>query len=118
MAMFEDVLSRAKAVAEAAGRKTGEFVENTKIKIEIADLQREIASMYEGLGRLIYDGHRSGENIDDMVDACISHLEEQNAYLEELQDQLLDSKNAARCAECGAVNDGEAHFCSNCGKAL
>lgn len=118
MAMFEDVLSRAKAMAEIAGKKTGEFVENTKLKIEIADLQREIAAMYEGLGRLLYDGRRSGENIDDMVEACLAHLDEQNAYLEELQDQLLEGKNAIRCGECGAVNDGDARFCSNCGKAL
>ncbi len=116
MAVFGDVLSRAKAVAEAAGKKTGELVENTKTKMEIADVQREIASLYEGLGRLVYDGRRSGDPIDDMVDACIAHLEEQNAYLEELQDKLLESKNAVRCGECGTVNDDDSRFCKKCGK--
>ncbi len=118
MAMFEDVLARAKAVAEVAGKKTGEFVENTKIKMEISDLQRELASLYEGLGRLVYDGRKSGENIDDMVEACLSHLAEQNAYLEELQDRLLEGKNVIRCDECGRLNDGDARFCNSCGKAL
>ena len=118
MAIFEDVLSRAKAVAEVAGKKTGEFVEITKIKMEIAELQRELASLYEGLGRLVYDGRKSGEDINDMVEACLAHLEEQNAYLQELQDRLLEGKNVVRCPECDHLNDGDARFCNNCGKAL
>ncbi len=118
MAILEDVLTRAKAVAEAAGRKTGELVETTKLKMEIAELQKEIASLYEGLGRLLYDGRKSGDAIDEMIDSCIAHLEEQNAYLEELQDRLLENKNAVRCTTCGAINDDDARYCNKCGKAF
>lgn len=118
MAVFEDVLSRAKAMAEAAGKKTGELVETTKIKLEIAELQREIASLYEGLGRLVYDGRQSGESVEDMIESCIAHLEEQNAYLQDLQDRLLENRNAVRCAACGTVNEDTARFCSQCGKNL
>ena len=118
MTVWEDVLSGAKSLAEATQRKTGEIVETTKIKLEIAQLQRELASLYEGLGRLVYDGRTSGESVEDMVEACVSHLKEQNAYLEELQDRLLENKNAIRCAECGAVNDEDSSFCKKCGKAF
>ena len=118
MAAWEDVVSRAKLLAEAAGKKTGELVETTKTKLEIAELQREIASLYEGLGRLVYDGSTSGESVEEMVDACVAHLKEQNAYLEELQDRLLENKNAVRCTECGVVNDDDSRFCKKCGKSL
>ena len=116
MATWETVLARAKSVAFAAERKTEQLVENAKIKMEIAELQREIASLYEGLGRLLYDGRQSGESIDDMVDACLAHLKEQNEYLEQLQDRLLEGKSAVRCAECGTVNDDDSSFCKKCGK--
>lgn len=118
MAVFEEILSRAKAVAEAAGRKTGELVETTKLKVEIAELQREIAALYEGLGRLVYDGKISGEPVEDMVEACVAHLQEQNAYLTALQDRVLENKSVVRCAECGAINEDDARFCNQCGKAL
>ncbi len=118
MAVFEDVISRAKAMAEATGKKTGELVETTKIKLEIAELQREIAALYEGLGRLVYDGRQSGESVEDMIESCVAHLEEQNAYLQELQDRVLENRNAVRCTVCGAVNEDTARFCSQCGKAL
>ena len=116
MAIWEEVLARAKSVAVTTGRKTEELVETAKVKMEIADLQREIASLYEGLGRLLYDGRQSGEAVDDMVEACLAHLKEQNVYLEQLQDRLLEGKSAMRCGECGTVNDDDSRFCKKCGK--
>lgn len=118
MAIFEDMLSRAKVLAEVAGKKTSEVVETTKVKMEISQIQREVASLYEGLGRLVYDGRKSGESVEEMIDACVAHLDEQNAYLEELHDRLLEGKSAVRCAACGSVNDDTARFCNHCGQAL
>ncbi|MBR2406132.1 MAG: zinc ribbon domain-containing protein [Clostridia bacterium] len=118
MAVFEDVLSRAKAVAKTAGRKTEELVELTKIHVQIGDLRREIASLYEGLGRLVYDSRRSEESVDELIDACIEELTEQEAALARLEDRVMQNKNAVRCAECGAVNANNATFCNQCGKKL
>jgi len=55
MATIDDVISKAKTVAEAAGKKTSEFIEITKLRIEIAEQEREMAYIFEGLGRLVYD---------------------------------------------------------------
>lgn len=118
MAMFEDVVSRVKDVAETAGRKTGEWVELGKMKLKIADLRREIAGAHEGLGRLIYDSRKSGESVDDMVDACVDHISTLNAELEDLEERIMDSKNVVRCDGCGAFNESTAVFCNQCGEKL
>lgn len=118
MAMFEDVVSRVKDVAETAGRKTGELVELGKMKLKIADLRREIAAAHEGLGRLIYDSRKSGEPVDDMVDACIEHISTLNAEIEELEERIMDSKNVVRCDGCGVFNESTAVFCNQCGTKL
>ena len=118
MTVWEDVLSGAKLLAETTQRKTGELIENTKTKLEIAELQREIAALYEGLGRLVYDGYTSGESVEDMVEACVAHLTDQNAYLEQLQDRLLEHKSAVRCTECGTINDDDSRFCKKCGTSF
>lgn len=118
MTMFEDVVSRVKNAAETAGKKTGELVEVGKIKLKIADLRREIAGAHEGLGRLIYDSRKSGEQVDDMVDACIEHISTLNAELEELEERIMDSKNVVRCDGCGAFNENTAVFCNQCGEKL
>lgn len=118
MTVFDDVLSRARALAKTAGEKTGEFVELTKVKMEIADLEREMTSLYEGLGRLVYDGKQSGENVDELVDACIAQLDDQNEHLKELQEKLMESKNVVACKMCGALNENDAVFCNQCGEKL
>ena len=118
MAVFEDVLSRAKAMAKTAGKKTEELVEITKLHVQIGDLRREIASLYEGLGRLVYDSRRSEEPVDDLIDACIESLTEQEAALARFEDRVMQNKNAVRCPECGAVNANNATFCNQCGQKL
>lgn len=118
MAMFDDVVSRVKGVAETAGKKTGELVELGKIKLKIADLRREIAGAHEGLGRLVYDSRKSGEQVDDMVDACIDHIGTLNAELEELEERVMESKNVVRCDACNAFNESTAVFCNQCGQKL
>lgn len=118
MTKFEDVVSRVKGIAENVGQKTGELVELGKMKMKIADLRREIAGAHEGLGRLIYDSRKSGEPIDDMVDACIEHIDALNAEIEDLEERIMDSKNLARCYACGAFNEQTATFCNQCGTKL
>ncbi len=118
MTKFEDVVSRVKDVAENVGRKTGELVELGKMKVKIADLRREIAGAHEGLGRLVYDSRKSGEPVDDMVDACIEHIDALNAEIEDLEERIMDSKNLVRCDGCGAFNEHTATFCNQCGAKL
>ena len=118
MATFEDVLSRAKAVAQAAGKKTEEIVELTKVRVQIGDLRREIASMYEGLGRLVYDSRRTEESVDDLIEACVEQLDEQLAALARLEERVMESKNVIRCEKCGALNAQDATFCNQCGEKL
>ena len=117
MAAFEDVLSCAKSMAQTAGRKTEELVEVTKTRVKIADLRREIAALYEGLGRLVYDSRTANEPVEDMVEACVGQLDELQAQLAKLEDRVMESKNVIRC-ECGALNDNTAVFCNQCGKKL
>lgn len=118
MAMFEDVLSRAKFVAQSAGKKTEEMVEIAKVKIQIGDLRREISSLYEGLGRLVYDSRRSEESVDELVDACVEQLDEQLAALARLEERVMESKNVIRCEACGNLNAQDASFCNKCGAKL
>ncbi len=117
MTAFEEVLSCAKSVAQTAGKKTEEFVELTKIRVQIADLRREMAALYEGLGRLVYDSRVAGEPVDDMVEACVAQLTELQAQLVKLEDRVMQSKNVIRC-ECGTLNVKTAVFCNQCGKKL
>ncbi len=118
MATFESFLNMAKDAVQTAERKTGEFIDTTKLKMEINRTERELAATFEGLGRLVYDAKKGAEDIDDLMDACVTHIDEMNAQLAKLQEKLAESKNAIRCPACGGLNDQDAAYCKSCGERI
>jgi ribosomal protein L40E len=118
MTTFEDVLYRAKTVAESAGKKTSDFVEITKLKMDAAETEKDIASTLEGLGRLVYDGKKAGEDVSAMVDECIVKVDELNVQLQAIRDKIFEYKNSIRCKTCGAINPDDAIYCKKCGAKL
>ena len=63
MTTFEDILCKGKNAAECVGKKATDLVEVTKLKMEAAETEKDIASTLEGLGRLVYDGRKSGQDV-------------------------------------------------------
>ena len=43
MATFEDVVNKAKSAAETAGKKTSDFLEATRLKVDAAEVEKELA---------------------------------------------------------------------------
>lgn len=118
MATFEEILNKAREGAEKAGQKASDFVEVTRMKMNIAELEKEIAATYEGLGRLVYDAKKSGEDLNEMVEACVENIDELQADAEELRGKLYAFKHMQKCSACGAINTEDAAFCNQCGKTL
>jgi len=77
MGTFEDVLYKAKAVAETAGKKTGELVDQMRLKVDLTAAEKELAAVYEEMGRLVYEAYKKGEDTADSIEACRTRVEEQ-----------------------------------------
>lgn len=118
MAMFEDILSKARDFAGAAKDKTGELVDKTKLKMEISDTEKKLAATFEGIGRLIYDAETSGEDIEALKKDAFETVGELQKELNALQNKLYELDGIVRCTECDTPNETDAAFCKKCGKAL
>ena len=68
MATFEDVVNKAKSAAETAGKKTSDFLEATRLKVDAAEVEKELAYTMEGLGRLLYDEKKTGEDRSTQIE--------------------------------------------------
>lgn len=118
MTNFEDVMSKAKDVAEAAGKKTSELIDIARLKIEAGDIERDISAMLEGLGRLVYESRKKGEDISSAVDSCALKLDERYAQLAEVREKIDEYKNMIRCKNCGTPNTEDSVFCKKCGNKV
>lgn len=118
MTGFEEVLYKAKTVAETAGKKTADFVELARLKMNAAEIEKDIASTYEGLGRLIYDGRKDEQDVSPMIEECIAKVDELQVKLREVRRKICEYQKAVRCENCDTVNTDDSAYCKRCGARI
>lgn len=114
MTTLEDIYDKAKTVAEVAGKKTGELVELTRLKLNAADLEKKISVLFEKLGQLVYEEPENAAAIEEEK-AKITALKQD---LAELRETIATLKNGVLCASCDTVNEKDAAYCKSCGTQL
>lgn len=118
MATWEDIVCKAKELADAAGRKATDVADLAKQKIKIADNERAIRVTLEALGGMLYESRKEGvEMNEDLVNELIAQVDELTAANEQLQAEI-DNKRGYQTCSCGATNPENAVYCNACGKEL
>lgn len=96
MGVLEDAVIKAKGAADFAGRKTGEFVELSKLRISIAEVDKKIEAEYLELGKMVYKASREHTDCTDYVQekaTAIDLLLKKRRDLEEKVNALRKVKN-------------------------
>lgn len=118
MGLFENIVSNAKQAANVVGKKTGELVDTSKLKLQAVDLNNEIKRNYEALGRAVYEASKQGIDSTEEIDDIIIIINEKYDELDEVNEQLSKMSNKTFCTRCGEPNPKTAGFCSQCGEKL
>lgn len=118
MGVFEDILGKAKDVADVAGKKTGEIVELSRLKMQCVSVNNDIKHLYEKLGNAVYSMAKSDYENPELVQSLIDDIDEELEHLNELNDRIADLKNINICSCCGNKNPAEACYCAKCGNRL
>ena len=118
MATWEDVVCKAKELADAAGRKVTDIAEVTKQKIKIAENERALRGALEAIGRIVYDSRRENVAVDEEVlSELIQQVDDIRITNEQLQAEI-DNACGRKVCSCGATNSQGAAYCNACGKQL
>ena len=118
MATLDDILLKAKSMAQSAGEKTGDFIELTKLRLDAAQKEKEIVAALEGLGRLVYDSSKAETDVDELVWACIQQVDELTDEVELLREKINLYKGRVACAVCRVYNPEDAVYCKKCGTKM
>lgn len=118
MGAFEDFVSKAKDVASVAGKKTGELVEVTKLRISVSDAETKLSREFAELGERVYKAAKEQTDVTEYVNEKSGRIDGVYAEIAGLKDKIAQLRKEKKCPECGFINPEDANFCVKCGARL
>ena len=112
MGFFNDI---GKKTSEATSKITKE----TKLKLKMGDNKSKINSLYQEIGKKIYEKHvRENGTVDEDLKEEIEKIDTLSKEIEEARLEVLKLNNKRLCPNCLAEIEKTAAFCSKCGEKL
>ena len=118
MGILDDEVINAKFAAETVGKKAGQIVDVSKLRINVAELNAEISKRYEALGEYVYETCREQLAEDAEAVGKMAELDELVNQRNAVTKELVDKQNKVVCPTCGKQSPSTALYCSNCGTKL
>ncbi len=118
MGLFEDVVVNARSAANVVGKKAGQLVDISKLRLSAADVEREISARLEALGRVVYDEKKTGVDAQALIEESVNCIDELYEQLDVINDELAMARNKVICPRCGSTNPQEFSYCGRCGAKL
>lgn len=113
---MDKFFSEIKNTADKVIKKSGNLVELSKVKFQIANTKSEIGASFKELGELVYHAQKTEANPDtQIIEGTIAKIDELFAKLEVLMVESSSLKNEKLCPSCEKSNPKNAQFCSDCG---
>lgn len=109
------------------GKKSGEMLEVTKLKLACAKLEKEVEEKKLALGHLCYEAYLEGKREEEEMLSLCKSIDELRAEIEKINEEIeavqkegqgSEAPKAKFCSQCGEKQDAEAKFCRNCGNKL
>lgn len=116
--VLEDAVIKAKGAADFAGRKTGEFVELSKLRISIAEVDKKIEAEYLELGKMVYKASREHTDCTDYVQEKATAIDLLLKKRRDLEEKVNALRKVKKCPECSHENQFDANYCNKCGAKL
>ncbi len=118
MGIFDDVVVNAKSAAQTVGKMAGQFVDMSKLRINMAELNGEITKRYQELGRFIYEAKKAGSADEAELADQIAGIDDLYAQLSAVSAQYASMQDKVTCPACGKKMPTDSMFCSHCGAKL
>lgn len=118
MGIFDDVVTNAKSAAQTVGKVAGQFVDMSKLRLNLVELNSEINKRYKELGQFVYEGEKAGCVCETEKAEKLAALDELYAQFGVVSAQLAALQKKVVCPACGKQVDIDSMFCNHCGMKL
>lgn len=118
MNRIDELLNKAKAVAGAAGKKTEEMLEASKLKIQVVQINSDIEKIYKRIGELMYSQSRNNISASAEIEEAMNQIDKLYIDAAAFNEKINGMQKFVKCANCGAANSSDSIFCARCGRTL
>ena len=118
MGVWEDVVLNAKTAVTAVGKKAGEMVDISKLRLSATEINREISNQFEEIGRMVYEAKKEETDNQEAVAAKMAAIDELYEQLDAVNDKLDELKKTVKCDKCGTRSGKGTVYCPKCGTKL
>lgn len=111
-----DVVGKtAEDVFDNVSQRTGEVIEEQKLKSKVRSLKKENRAAFLEMGQKLYEDFKAGylENVA-FADVC-REIEERDETILEYQKQIAEVKGYELCSKCHAHIRPDTVYCPKCG---
>lgn len=100
---------------KAATKKSGELIEEAKLRLQIASENDKISEKLEEIGAIVYEDYKSGESTYSSFEDLCKEIEESELAVSTMNAKILEMKKLKQCPICENVVAGNDKYCSKCG---
>ena len=118
MGTFDAFFEKAADVANTAGKKTGEVVETSKLKVKSAGLSSDVRQAFQQLGNIVYEARKTGSDCSGLIEEWVAKIDGLKEELLEIEERIGGIKQMKKCANCGASVNAEVVYCPRCGSKI
>lgn len=118
MSIIDDVVVNAKSVADVVGKKAGQIIDVSKLKLTAAEINSEISKKYEALGRYTYELCANDELDKAKLEEKLWEIKELEHQLANIKKSIASQSNKVVCNVCGYENQKGSLYCNRCGTSL
>ena len=118
MSIFEDVILNARSAMDAVGKKAGQVIDISKLKLATVDLKSELAQKFQILGNVVYEEKITGKDFTKNKNELIEKITELKAQLDSINDIIANNSQKVKCPVCGTYNAKNSVFCNKCGEKI
>ena len=120
MEFFDKLGKKATEAYKITADKTGKIAKETKLKLKISELRRNVEDVYEEIGKKVYESHIreedfAKEEIKQETEGLCVKIDVLSDEIEDLLEQCLDLRDKKQCKNCFVEMDKEYKYCPNCG---
>ncbi len=117
MEIFDVIGKKASEAYKITADKTGKIAKETKLKLRMGELKTKINTIYQEIGKKVYEKHVREEEIsikEELEEQC-TELDVLSDEMDNLLTQCLELKDKKQCPNCYAEIEKQVNYCPNCG---